>query len=122
MKIGRRSSLILLVALLPLSGCVAVVAGGAAAGGYYVGQDERSLGEITDDAAITTKVKALLIKEESIKALDINVDTRMRVVTLHGQVNTEAEKSLAIQIARDTKGVVDVIPNLAVRPVAVREI
>ena len=119
---ARLSNLILLVALLPLSGCVAVVAGGAAAGGYYVGQDERSLGEITDDTVITAKVKALLIKEESIKALDINVDTRNRIVTLHGQVHTEAEKSLAIQIARDTKGVVDVIPNLAIRPVSVKDI
>lgn len=102
-----------------LQGCVAAAVGGAAAGGYYVGKDERTVGEITDDATITTKVKSLLIAEKNIKSLDINVDTHLRVVTLHGQVRSGSEERRAIEIATDVKGVTRVISNLRVVPVTV---
>jgi osmotically-inducible protein OsmY len=51
----------LILALPCLGGCVAAVVGGAAAGGYYVGKDDRSAERIAADAAITADVKARLI-------------------------------------------------------------
>ncbi len=97
-----------------LSGCGALVVGGAAAGGYYVGQDERTLGEITDDATITSSINARYVKEKNISALDINVDTRRGVVTLYGSVDSQAAASSAVEIARNTSGVKQVISKLTV--------
>ena len=45
-----------------------------------------------------------------------NVDTADQVVTLTGEVRSEAEESRALQIARDTSGVRDVIDQINVVP------
>jgi hyperosmotically inducible protein len=113
--------LLTLGSLLLLSGCIAVVAGGAAAGGYYVGKDERSVGEIADDAAITAKVKTLLIREKNIKSLDINVDTYRRVVTLNGKVRSRGERSRAVKLAKSVKSVEKVVSKLEIVRVPVEE-
>lgn len=94
-----------------VSGCVPLLVGGAAAGGYYVGQDERTAGEITDDAAITTAVKTRLIGEEMVRARDINVDTHLRVVTLRGTVRNAEERRRAIELAENTRNVQRVIAD-----------
>lgn len=100
---------------LAVSGCVPLLVGGAAAGGYYVGKDERTAGEIADDVAITTAVKSRLIGEEMVRARDINVDTRLKVVTLHGSVRSEAERRRAIELAERTSNVERVIDELVIR-------
>lgn len=100
---------------LAVSGCVPLLVGGAAAGGYYVGKDERTAGEIADDVAITTAVKSRLIGEEMVRARDINVDTRLKVVTLHGTVRSEAERRRAVELAERTGNVESVIDELVVR-------
>lgn len=112
--------IVILTIAITQSGCVAVVAG-AAAGGYYVGQDERTAGQIADDLALTAQVKALLIKDKSIRGLSIDVDTRLLRVTLTGQVSSAAEAERAIRIAESVKGVVDVQSNLTVTRVEVQE-
>jgi hyperosmotically inducible protein len=104
-----------------LSGCVAAAVGGAAAGGYYVGKDERTAGEIADDAAITASVKTRLIAERSVRALDINVDTRYKIVTLNGKVSSVAAKNRAIEIAKMVSNVKKVISNLKIVTVEVEE-
>ena len=106
------ASTLLIMILLQLGGCIAVVAGGAAAGGYYVGKDKRTLGEITDDAAITAKVKTRLIEAKDIKSLDINVDTYLKVVTLNGKVRSDNEEEHAIELARGVNGVKRVVTKL----------
>ena len=68
------------------------------------------------DAGITTAVKNKLIADDLVKARQINVDTADKVVTLTGDVRTEAEESRALQIARDTNGVRDVIDQINVVP------
>ena len=68
------------------------------------------------DAGITTAVKNKLIVDDLVKARQINVDTRDKVVTLTGDVRTEAEESRALQIARDTNGVRDVVDQINVVP------
>ena len=68
------------------------------------------------DAGITTSVKNKLIADDLVKARQINVDTQDKVVTLTGEVKTDAEESRALQIARGTDGVRDVIDQINVVP------
>lgn len=64
------------------------------------------------DAGITTKVKAKLATDSTVKATQINVDTTDRVVTLSGTVDSDAAKEQALALARETEGVADVLDNL----------
>lgn len=66
------------------------------------------------DAGITTKVKTKLATDDSVKATQVNVDTKDRVVTLSGSVDTDVAKTRAVEIARATAGVRDVVDNLNV--------
>lgn len=68
------------------------------------------------DAGITTSVKSQLVADDMVKARSIDVDTSNRIVTLKGQVMSSDEEFRAIQIARNTKGVADVIDQLSIAP------
>jgi hyperosmotically inducible protein len=104
-----------LIAVMGLSGCAAALIGGAAAGGYYVGKDERSAKQIAEDGAITSAVKSKMIVDKDVKALDVNVDTYNSVVRLTGTVRTAAQRSAAERVARGAKGVKGVKNELKVR-------
>jgi len=71
-----------------------------------------TVGCANTDAGITTNVKSKLVADDLVKARQINVDTRDKVVTLTGQVNTSEEESRALQLARNTDGVLDVIDQI----------
>jgi osmotically-inducible protein OsmY len=75
-----------------------------------------SVGCSYSDSGLTTSVKTKLAADDTVKALNINVDTKDRVVTLKGEVRTEAEEAKAIQIARSTAGVTDVVDQLSIVP------
>jgi hyperosmotically inducible periplasmic protein len=105
----------LLLACGSLCGCVAAVVGGAAAGGYYAGKDERSADRIAQDAAITADVKTRLIAEPGIRSLSINVDTNNGNVLLKGEVKSSAQASTAARLARKAKGVKSVRSELKVK-------
>jgi len=66
------------------------------------------------DAGITTNVKTKMAADETVKAYQVDVTTRNRVVTLAGEVETSAARDRAIEIARATDGVTDVIDQLRV--------
>ena len=66
------------------------------------------------DAGITTKVKSKLAADPTVKASQIDVDTKNKVVTLNGTVDSQAAKDQAILITRQTPGVADVVDNLTV--------
>lgn len=68
------------------------------------------------DPGITTAVKAKLAADDTVKAYRIDVDTKERVVTLTGAVDTSAARERAVQIARSTDGVNNVVDNLTVSP------
>jgi hypothetical protein len=70
------------------------------------------------DAGITTAVKSKLIADDMVKAYKVDVDTQNKVVTLSGDVDTQAQREHAVLIARNTKGVADVIDQLHVSPTA----
>jgi hyperosmotically inducible periplasmic protein len=77
----------------------------------------QSTGEFVDDAAITTKVKAEFVRDETVKALQVNVDTFKGIVQLSGFVDTAVQKARAGDIARTVGGVTDVKNNIEVKPV-----
>lgn len=68
-----------------------------------------------DDTAITAKVKAAILAEPGLKSLQINVDTKDATVTLSGNVESDAMRDRAKQIAMSTDGVKNVIDNLQVK-------
>jgi len=67
------------------------------------------------DAVLTAKVKSGLAVDTTVRATQIEVSTKNKVVTLTGNLDSEAEKGRALQIARSTSGVADVVDMIAVR-------
>lgn len=68
------------------------------------------------DIGITTSVKSQLAADDLVQARRIDVDTPDRVVTLTGEVRSADEESQALQIARNTNGVRDVVDRISVMP------
>ena len=66
------------------------------------------------DAGITTAVKSKLAADDTVKAYRIDVDTKSRLVTLNGKVDNARARSRAVEIAKATEGVADVVDNLTV--------
>lgn len=71
-------------------------------------------GQAIDDAAITTAVKSKYLADDTLKGLDISVETDHGVVMLTGSVQSEAAREHATQIARGVDGVVSVNNELTV--------
>lgn len=65
-------------------------------------------GEYIDDTVITTKVKAAIFNEPSLKSAEINVETFKGAVQLAGFVKYQADMSKAVELARNVKGVTSV--------------
>jgi osmotically-inducible protein OsmY len=81
-------------------------------------QDEgmgEATGQYMDDAAITTKVKAALLANTTLKSLGISVETTEGVVHLTGDVSSNAQKSEAERVAKSVKGVKSVDNRLTVK-------
>jgi osmotically-inducible protein OsmY len=74
-----------------------------------------STGEYIDDATITAKVKAAFVKDPTVHALNINVDTFKGVVQLSGFANNAQEKTQAEQVARSVQGVTNVQNNITLK-------
>ncbi|QIM72180.1 BON domain-containing protein [Bordetella trematum] len=79
-------------------------------------QPKQSVGEYTSDAAITTKVKAAIVGEADLSALDIAVETNNGVVTLSGTVATGAQAEQAATLTRGIDGVQQVRNEIKVDP------
>jgi len=68
-----------------------------------------------DDALVTTKVKASIINEPTLKATEINVETFKGVVQLSGFVAQPGDAAKAGEIARGVKGVKSVKNDIRVK-------
>lgn len=75
-----------------------------------------STGQYVDDSAITTKVKAALLRADDVHSLNISVETYKGVVQLSGFVDSEAEKARAEKIAGGIEGVKRVEDRMSVKP------
>ena len=71
--------------------------------------------ETLDDAALSSKIKAKMMLDDTVKARSIAVSTHDSVVTLTGQVDSVDEHDRAIRLARDTNGVTEVMDHVGVR-------
>ena len=72
-------------------------------------------GEYVDDSAITTKVKAAILNEPSLKVFQINVETFKGEVQLSGFVDSGRSVNKAGEVARGVSGVRSVKNNLIVK-------
>ena len=72
-------------------------------------------GEYVDDTVITTKVKAAIFNEPSLKSSEINVETFKGVVQLSGFVNSQADINRAVEVAGSVKGVTSVKNDMRVK-------
>lgn len=66
------------------------------------------------DGWITTKVKTVLTFHKNVSASDTEINTRNGVVTLTGKAESEAQKQLTGEYAKDVDGVKEVRNDLAV--------
>src|SRR5215210_5800396 len=69
-------------------------------------------GEILSDAALTAKIKSKMALDDIVKSGSIGVKTKDGHVTLSGTVASEDERRRAVQLARETKGVLSVDDRL----------
>jgi osmotically-inducible protein OsmY len=67
------------------------------------------------DTAITTKVKAGLVKEPNLDSLGIHVETEKGVVMLSGFVNSKEEADKAVKVAKSVEGVTSVKSAIKVK-------
>ena len=72
-------------------------------------------GEYIDDTAITTKVKAAVFNEPSLKSAEINVETFKGVVQLSGFVSSQAAINKAVEVARGVGGVKSVKNDMRIK-------
>jgi hyperosmotically inducible protein len=61
------------------------------------------------DGSLTAKIKAKMALDDTVKALDLDVDTVNGVVTVTGTVRSAAERDRALALARETNGVRQVV-------------
>ena len=64
-----------------------------------------STGQYIDDSAITTEVKAAILKEPTLKVAEINVETYKGIVQLTGFVSSPDAIAKAVSVARGVNGV-----------------
>lgn len=86
------SALFIALTLLTVAGCAST-------------RTQEASGEYVDDSVITGKVKAAILAEPTLSSAEINVETFKGVVQLSGFVNSSADISKAIEVARGIRGV-----------------
>ena len=86
-----------------------------AASGEKVATGAAVAEQALNEGALTAKIKSKMALDDTVKALSIDVDTKGTVVTLTGSVNSEAERTKAVQLARETDGVTAVNDRLVIK-------
>jgi osmotically-inducible protein OsmY len=90
------------VALTALAGCAST-------------RHHEATGQYIDDSAITTKVKAAIFNEPTLKSAEINVETFKGRVQLSGFVSSRASIDRAVQVAQGVSGVGSVANDMRVK-------
>lgn len=91
----------------------AAAAGTASGAAARAGQET---GHPLTDSTITAKVKAALVREKDLSAMDVNVETKGGVVQLSGFVDAKDQQDRAGKIAQSIEGVKDVKNDLQLKP------
>lgn len=87
---------------------LAVAAALVTMAGCTAGPKQVAAGQYVDDAATTTKVKAAIFNDPSLKSAEINVETFKGAVQLSGFVNSQADIQRAVAVAGGVSGVTSV--------------
>jgi hyperosmotically inducible protein len=82
--------------------------------GGRAAQAAKTMDEFVSDAALTGKIKSKMALDDSVHGRTISVSTTDGVVTLTGTVASAVEHDQAVRLARDTKGVKQVVDRLVV--------
>jgi len=98
--------LILVALLFMVNGCVSSNSGATNSGPV----------KYIEDSVLTAKVKTALIQQQGLQGFEIHVTTHRGIVQLSGFVDTDVQKELAGQIARNVDGVVQLVNNIIVQP------
>jgi osmotically-inducible protein OsmY len=98
----RATSLLSIIAVAGLMGCASTAT-------------SESTGQYVDDTAITTKVKAAILEQPTLKSAEINVETFKGVVQLSGFVSSQDNVNTAMNTARSVKGVSSVKNDMRVK-------
>lgn len=61
--------------------------------------------EYIDDSYLTTKVKAAILRDPTLKTSEINVETYKGAVQLSGYVGSRSDISRAVEVTRTVRGV-----------------
>jgi osmotically-inducible protein OsmY len=77
--------------------------------------NHQATGEYFDDAVITTKVKAAILEEKSLKSTEINVETFKGVVQLSGFVTSKDNIDKAVEVTRKVNGVKSVENSMTLK-------
>jgi osmotically-inducible protein OsmY len=72
-------------------------------------------GEFVDDTVITTKVKAVVFNDPTLKSSEINVETFKGRVQLSGFVSSQADIDQAVALTRGVKGVTAVTNSMRLK-------
>ena len=76
---------------------------------------QEGTGEYFDDSWITTRIKAAMFNEATLKSAEINVETFKGEVQLSGFVSSAEDINKAVELARATKGVKSVRNDMRVK-------
>lgn len=88
----RFSALLLALGMATILGCAST-------------SNHEGTGEYVDDTVITTKVKAAIFNEPSLKVSEINVETYKGTVQLSGFVKYPVDMTRAVEVSRAVSGV-----------------
>ncbi len=102
-KLLNRFSFLLPLVLISFMGCAST-------------RTHESPGEYVDDSAITLKVKAAIMGDETLKSSEINVETFKGVVQLSGFVNSQTDINHAVVVANNVSGVISVKNDMQLKP------
>ena len=94
---------------------IAMLVAAAALGACGSTARHEGTGEYVDDTVITTKVKAAVFEDASLKSAEINVETFKGRVQLSGFVNSQADINRATALARNVKGVTSVANDMRLK-------
>lgn len=96
------SALFLAVTLASVVGCASTA-------------KQEGTGEYVDDTVITTKVKAAILNEPTLKVAEINVETFKGIVQLSGFVSSQAAANKAVEVTRAISGVKSVKNDMRIK-------
>ena len=102
LQLKRLSAFFFAVLLVSMLGCAST-------------STREGTGEYVDDTVITTKVKAAIFNEPSLKVAQINVETFKGVVQLSGFVSSQSAINKAVEVARGVSGVTSVRNDMRLR-------